>query len=93
MRRAKPKAKQQIEVRGPIPVRPQGQILVARRTMVIGHVLTSEALVRQPQCFDGWGVVTAADLKGLNPAANWSASRGYSDSSLTGWRRFDHPGW
>jgi len=41
----------------------------------------------------GWGVVTAADVKGLNPAANWSASRGYSDSSLTGWRRFDHPGW
>ena len=28
-------------------------------------VLTSEALVREPQCFDGWGVVTAADLKGL----------------------------
>ena len=53
MRRAKPKAKQQIEVRGPIPVRPQGQILVARRTMVIGHVLTSEALVREPLCFDG----------------------------------------
>jgi hypothetical protein len=58
-----------------------------------GAVLTSEALVRQPQCYDGWGVVTAADLKGLNPAANWSASRGYSDSSLAGWRRFDHPGW
>ena len=28
----------------------------------------------------GWGVVTSADLKGLNPAANWSASTGYSDS-------------
>jgi hypothetical protein len=41
----------------------------------------------------GWGVVTSADLKGLNPAANWSASRGYSDSAQIGWRRFDHPGW
>jgi hypothetical protein len=51
------------------------------------------ALVREPQCYDGWGVVTAADLKGLNPAANWSASRGYSDSTQAGWRRFDHPGW
>jgi hypothetical protein len=42
-------------------------------------VLTSEALVREPQCFDGWGVVTAADLKGLNPAANWTAAGGYAD--------------
>jgi hypothetical protein len=56
-------------------------------------VLTSEALVREPQCYGGWGVVTSADLKGLNPAANWSASRGYSDSALAGWRRFDHSGW
>jgi len=56
-------------------------------------VLTSEALVRQPRCFDGWGVVTAADLKGLNPAANWTAARGYADSARAGWRRFDHPGW
>jgi len=55
-------------------------------------VLTSEALVRQPQCLDGWGVVTAADLKGLNPAASWTASRGYSDTR-PGWQRFDHPGW
>jgi hypothetical protein len=55
-------------------------------------VLTSEALVREPQCYEGWGVVTAADLKGLNPAANWTASRGYSDTR-PGWQRFDHPGW
>jgi hypothetical protein len=51
-------------------------------------VLTSEALVREPQCYDGWGVVTAADLRGLNPAANWTASRGYS-----GWQRFDYSDW
>jgi hypothetical protein len=56
-------------------------------------VLTSEALVREPQCYDGWGVVTAADLRGLNPAANWTASRGYSDSAQAGWRRFDYPGY
>jgi len=37
----------------------------------------------------GWGV----DLKGLNPAANWTVSGGYSDSAHAGWRRFDHPGW
>jgi hypothetical protein len=56
-------------------------------------VLTSEALVREPQCYEGWGVVTAADLRGLNPAANWSASRGYSVSAQAGWRRFDYPGY
>jgi hypothetical protein len=55
-------------------------------------VLTSEALVREPQCYDGWGVVTAADLRGLNPAANWTASRGYSDTRA-GWRRFDYSDW
>ena len=42
--------------------------------------------------FGGWGVVTSADVKGLNPAANWSASRGYSDPR-PGWQRFDYSGW
>jgi hypothetical protein len=55
-------------------------------------VLTSEALAREPQCYEGWGVVTAADLKGLNPAANWTASRGYSDTRA-GWQRFDYSDW
>jgi len=39
---------------------------------------------REPQRFDGW-CVTAADLKDLNPAANWSVSRGYSDSTRAAW--------
>jgi hypothetical protein len=43
-------------------------------------------------CFSGWGVVTAADVRGLNPAANWTASRGYSDTRA-GWQRFDYSDW
>jgi hypothetical protein len=42
--------------------------------------------------FDGWGVVTAADVRGLNPAANWTASRGYSDGR-PGWQRFNYSDW
>jgi hypothetical protein len=40
----------------------------------------------------GWGVVTAADLKSLNPAAHWTASGGYSHTR-PGWQRFDYPDW
>jgi hypothetical protein len=42
--------------------------------------------------FGGWGVVTSADVKGLNPAANWTTSRGYSDTRA-GWQRFDYFDW
>jgi hypothetical protein len=54
------------------------------------HKLTPRAAVAFD--FGGWGVVTAADVKGLNPAANWTASRGYSDTR-PGWQRFDYSEW
>jgi hypothetical protein len=58
-----------------------------------GALVTAADRRNEVKVFGGWGVVTAADLRGLNPAANWTASGGYSDSGRAGWCRFDHSGW
>jgi hypothetical protein len=57
-----------------------------------GALVTAADRRNEVKVFGGWGVVTSADVKGLNPAANWTASSGYSDTR-PGWQRFDYSDW
>ena len=54
-----------------------------------GALVTAADRRNEVKVCGGWGVVTAADVRGLNPAANWTASRGYSNGR-PGWQRFDY---
>jgi len=62
-----------------------------RANAAAGALVAAADRRNEVKVIGGWGVVTTADLKGLNPAANWSASRGYS--SRAGWQRFDYSHW
>jgi hypothetical protein len=48
-------------------------------TSGMARLLDNRRLVGQLAALERRTSATTADLKGLNPAANWSASRGYSD--------------